>query len=43
MVLIEDVQAVANLDGILSVEGIDVFFVAFADLAQSMGVGSGSG
>ena len=30
-----------NLDAILTVEGIDVFFVAFADLAQTMGVSEG--
>ncbi len=37
IVLIEEVQAVENLDEILSVEQIDVFFVAPSDLAQSMG------
>ena len=37
VVLIEDVVAIENLDEILSVDGIDVFFVAPGDLAQSMG------
>ena len=36
-VQIEDVEAVANLDEILAVEGIDVFFIGPTDLAQSMG------
>ncbi|MEM7022670.1 MAG: aldolase/citrate lyase family protein [Pseudomonadota bacterium] len=35
--LIEDIRAVENLDAILKVDHIDVFFVAPADLAQSMG------
>ncbi len=35
--LIEDIEAVRNLDEILSVEHIDCFFVAPNDLAQSMG------
>lgn len=38
IVLIEDVIAVENLDEILSVEHIDVFFVAPGDLAQTMGL-----
>ena len=37
VVLIEDIVAIENLDEILSVDGIDVFFVAPGDLAQSMG------
>jgi 4-hydroxy-2-oxoheptanedioate aldolase len=37
MVLIEDIVAVNNLDEILSVDNIDVFFVAPNDLATSMG------
>lgn len=37
VVLIEDIEAVQNLDEILSVEHIDCFFVAPHDLAQSMG------
>lgn len=36
-VLIEDIVAVENLDSILKVDNIDVFFVAPHDLAQSMG------
>jgi 4-hydroxy-2-oxoheptanedioate aldolase len=35
--LIEDIKAVENLDGILKVDHIDVFFVAPSDLASSMG------
>ena len=38
IVLIEDVIAVDNLDEILDVEHIDVFFVAPGDLAQTMGL-----
>jgi 4-hydroxy-2-oxoheptanedioate aldolase len=37
IVLIEDIAAVNNLDEILSVDHIDVFFVAPSDLASSMG------
>jgi 4-hydroxy-2-oxoheptanedioate aldolase len=37
IVLIEDIAAVRNLDEILKVEHIDVFFVAPNDLATSMG------
>ena len=37
IVLIEDIVAVNNLDEILSVDHIDVFFVAPSDLAASMG------
>ncbi len=37
VVLIEDIAAVENLDEILRVDHIDVFFVAPGDLAQSMG------
>ncbi len=38
IVLIEEMQAVENLDEILSVDHIDVFFVAPGDLAQTMGM-----
>ena len=37
VVLIEDIVAIGNLNAILEVEGIDVFFVAPSDLAASMG------
>jgi 2-keto-3-deoxy-L-rhamnonate aldolase RhmA len=37
VVMIESTEAVANLDEILTVEGIDVFFVGPGDLSQSMG------
>ena len=37
VVLIEDIVAINNLDEILSVDHIDVFFVAPSDLATSMG------
>ena len=37
VVLIEDIRAVENLDDILKVDHIDVFFVAPGDLGQSMG------
>lgn len=37
VVLIEDIAAVGNLDEILTVEHVDVFFVAPSDLASSMG------
>jgi 4-hydroxy-2-oxoheptanedioate aldolase len=36
--LIEDIRAVDNLDAILAVDHIDVFFVAPSDLAASMGL-----
>jgi 4-hydroxy-2-oxoheptanedioate aldolase len=36
-VQIEDVEAVDNLDEILAVENIDVFFIGPTDLAQSLG------
>ena len=36
-ILIEDIVAIENLDTILSVKDIDVFFVAPGDLAASMG------
>ena len=35
--MIETVEAISNLDGILGVDGIDVFFVGPGDLSQSMG------
>lgn len=38
VVLIEDILAIKNLDEILTVEHVDVFFVAPGDLAQSMGL-----
>lgn len=38
IVLIEEIQAVENLDEILAVDHIDVFFVAPGDLAQTMGM-----
>jgi len=34
---IEDAEALVNLDEILAVEGIDVFFIGPSDLSQSMG------
>jgi 4-hydroxy-2-oxoheptanedioate aldolase len=34
---VEDIKAVANLEDILNVEGIDVVFIGQNDLAQSMG------
>ena len=37
IILIEDIIAIENLDDILTVKGIDVFFVAPSDLAASMG------
>ena len=37
IILIEDIVAINNLDQILSVDHIDVFFVAPSDLAASMG------
>ncbi|MBM3948673.1 MAG: aldolase [SAR202 cluster bacterium] len=37
VILIEDIIAVENLDEILKVDDIDVFFVAPGDLAQTMG------
>ena len=36
-VMLEEVEALRNLDDILRVEHVDVFFVAPGDLAQSMG------
>lgn len=35
--MVESTEAVGNLDAILAVEGIDVFFVGPGDLSQSMG------
>jgi 4-hydroxy-2-oxoheptanedioate aldolase len=35
--MVESVEAVRNLDAILDVEGIDVYFVGPGDLSQSMG------
>jgi 4-hydroxy-2-oxoheptanedioate aldolase len=37
VVMLEEVEALDNLDAILRVDNIDVFFVAPGDLAQSMG------
>lgn len=43
IILIEDIIAIENLSEILTVKGIDVFFVAAGDLSQSMGLmGQGS-
>jgi 4-hydroxy-2-oxoheptanedioate aldolase len=36
-VQIEDAEALPNLDAILAVEGVDVFFLGPSDLSQSMG------
>jgi 2-keto-3-deoxy-L-rhamnonate aldolase RhmA len=36
-ILLEDIVAIQNLPSILDVDGIDVFYVAPGDLAQSMG------
>lgn len=38
VVMLEEVEALDNLDEILRVDNIDVFFVAPGDLAQSMGL-----
>jgi len=35
--MIESAEAVANIDEILAVEGIDVFFIARVDLSKSLG------
>ncbi|MFL2756397.1 MAG: HpcH/HpaI aldolase family protein [Dehalococcoidia bacterium] len=43
IILIEDIIAVNNLDEILEVDHIDVFYVAPGDLAQSMGLLGGAG
>jgi 4-hydroxy-2-oxoheptanedioate aldolase len=37
-IMLEEVEALNNLDQILRVENVDVFFVAPGDLAQSMGL-----
>ena len=37
IVLLEEIEALRNLDEILQVDNIDVFFVAPSDLAQTMG------
>lgn len=37
IVLLEEAEALQNLDEILKVDNIDVFFVAPSDLAQTMG------
>ena len=37
VVLLEEIEALENIDEILSVDNIDVFFVAPSDLAQTMG------
>jgi 2-keto-3-deoxy-L-rhamnonate aldolase RhmA len=39
VVLIEELEAVDNLDAILAVDGIDCYFIAPSDLSQSMGAG----
>jgi 2-keto-3-deoxy-L-rhamnonate aldolase RhmA len=41
VILIEDIVAIENLSEILTVDNIDVFFVASSDLAQSMGLING--
>ena len=38
IVLIEDIIAIENIEEIVQVEGIDVFFIANGDLSQSMGL-----
>ena len=38
VILIEDIEAINNLEEILTVDDIDVFFIAPTDLAQSMGL-----
>jgi 2-keto-3-deoxy-L-rhamnonate aldolase RhmA len=38
IILIEDIIAIENIDEIVQVEGIDVFFIANGDLSQSMGL-----
>ena len=43
IILIEDIVAVNNLDEILEVNNIDIFYVAPGDLAQSMGLTGGAG
>ena len=37
IVLIEDIVAIENIEEIVKVDGIDVFFIANGDLSQSMG------
>jgi 4-hydroxy-2-oxoheptanedioate aldolase len=37
ILMVESVEAVRNLDGILAVEGVDALFVGLSDLALSMG------
>ena len=37
--LIETERSIANIDDILSVDGIDVGFIGYADLSLSMGLG----
>ena len=43
IILIEDIIAVNNIEEILEVDNIDVFYVAPGDLAQSMGFLGGAG
>jgi 2-keto-3-deoxy-L-rhamnonate aldolase RhmA len=38
IVMIEDKEAIDNIDGIAAVEGVDVLFVGPGDLSQSLGV-----
>ena len=38
IVLIEDIVAIENIEEIVKVDGIDVFFIANGDLSQSMGL-----
>lgn len=37
MAMLESAEAVANIDAILAVDGIDVFFIARVDLSKSLG------
>jgi len=37
--MLESAQAIANIDEILAVDGIDVFFIARVDLSKSLGYG----
>ena len=35
--MLEEVEAIDNLEGLVQVEGVDVFFIGSGDLSQSMG------
>ena len=41
ILMVETVEAVSDLDGILSIDGVDAVYVGPADLAISMGMASG--